>query len=402
MKLTRSMTMTLVMMALFAISLTVRAQDSAIGLKNQINAATNTSQAAEAARGRKLAHRKPTGNRSVIPPATVLNNPEYLSGEASVSIAANSNPLLRIGMAQNGVTLIEFPASDKFFAIHAGNSDLVTVEKSPSLKRDHHLVLRAGSGFLVPIARARGPQAIIPATSIIAQMDSGMAITVMVYPVALLKQQAHRVVINYKPEEVVSARRAAGLAINLGGPEPSSQTELASGTTAGESAPKTSTPTALTESANGPRPKADYKEPVETALSEAIKNSKWFKKWTKERHGLKISMLPPRDLSDGARLVVFAVRNAGQESLRIIAGYPDLYVETLNEKQRPVEAGTKVEKLNVASSADDNSIPPGATRYFVMAFETPILGVQQRLKIVVAHMSAADEPAMADLTAVAR
>ena len=52
-------------------------------------------------------------------------------------------------MAQNGVTLIEFPAADKFFAIHAGNSDLVTVEKSPSLKRDHHLVLRAGSGFLV-------------------------------------------------------------------------------------------------------------------------------------------------------------------------------------------------------------------------------------------------------------
>ena len=117
----------------------------------------------------------------------MLNNPEYLSGEASVSVAANSNPLLRIGMAQNGVTLIEFPATDKFFAIHAGNSDLVTVEKSPSLKRDHHLVLRAGSGFLVPAARTRGPQAIAPATSIIAQMDSGMAITVMVYPVAELK-----------------------------------------------------------------------------------------------------------------------------------------------------------------------------------------------------------------------
>jgi hypothetical protein len=71
---------------------------------------------------------------------TGLNNPEYLSGEASISVAANSNPLLRIGMAQHGVTLIEFPASDKFFAVHAGNSDLVTVEKSPTLKRDHHLV----------------------------------------------------------------------------------------------------------------------------------------------------------------------------------------------------------------------------------------------------------------------
>ena len=185
MKFTRSMTMALAMMALFAVSLAVRAQDSASGPKNQINPTRNTSQTAVAAPGRRFAHRKPTGNRSVIPPVTVLNNPEYLSGEASISIAANSNPLLRIGMAQNGVTLIEFPASDKFFAIHAGNSDLVTVEKSPSLKRDHHLVLRAGSGFLVPATGARGPQAIVPATSIIAQMDSGMAITVMVYPVAL-------------------------------------------------------------------------------------------------------------------------------------------------------------------------------------------------------------------------
>jgi len=201
------MTTALVMMALFGISLRASAQDSTSGLKNQIKAPTNTSQTAVPARGRRFAHRKPRGNRSEIPPVTVLNNPEYLSGEASVSIAANSNPLLRIGMAQNGVTLIEFPASDKFFAIHAGNSDLVTVEKSPSLKRDHHLVLRAGSGFLVPATGSRGPQAIVPATSIIAQMDSGMAITVMVYPVALLKQQAHRVVINYKPEEVVSAGR---------------------------------------------------------------------------------------------------------------------------------------------------------------------------------------------------
>src|ERR1044071_7383094 len=143
-----------------------------------------------------LTQRTATLKRATTSRITVLNAPEYLSGEASISVAASSNPLLRIGMAQNGVTLIEFPASDKFFAVHAGNSDLVTVEKSPTLKRDHHLVLRAGSGFLLPNRRARGPQAITLATTIIAQMDSGIAITFLVYPVALLKQQAHRIVIN--------------------------------------------------------------------------------------------------------------------------------------------------------------------------------------------------------------
>ena len=44
----------------------------------------------------------------------------------------------------------------------------------------------------------------------------------------------------------------------------------------------------------------------------------------------------------------------------------------------------------------------GETRYLALAYEAPILGAQQRLKIVVAHMTAADEPAMADLTALAR
>ena len=73
---------------------------------------------------KKKRHFIPAAQRVVIPPATVLHNPEYLSGEASVTVAANSNPLIRIGMAQNGVTLIEFPSADKFFAVHAGNSDL--------------------------------------------------------------------------------------------------------------------------------------------------------------------------------------------------------------------------------------------------------------------------------------
>src|ERR1051326_712511 len=167
-----------------------------------------------------LTHRTATIKRVATSRANVLNVPAYLSGEASISVPASSNPLLRIGMAQNGVTLIEFPASDKFFAVHAGNSDLVTVEKSPTLKRDHHLVLRAGSGFLLPNRRARGPQAITLATTIIAQMDSGIAVTFLIYPVALLKQQAHRVVISYNTEEVIHTRRSAGLATNRTGKTP--------------------------------------------------------------------------------------------------------------------------------------------------------------------------------------
>ena len=348
---------------------------------------------------KQSSHPRRAAERVTIPPVIVLNNPEYVSGEASISVAANSNPLLRIGMAQNGVTLIEFPASDKFFAVHAGNSDLVTIEKSPSLKRDHHLVLRAGSGFLVPSSRGKGPQTIAPATSIVAQMDSGIAITVVVYPVALLKQQAHRVVIRYSTEEVVNARRAAGLATNLteepSVESPPLETKRAP-TIEATVAPVTTKPVDLDP------PKPDYREPAEAALRDAIKNPKWFQQWTKSRHSLSLSTLRPHDLGGTARLILFAVRNTGSESVRLISGYPDLYVETVNEKNRPVEAGPRVAKLHLVSSISDASIQPGAIRFYALAYELPILGIHQHLKLVVAHMSAADEPATADLTVPAK
>jgi hypothetical protein len=331
-----------------------------------------------------------------------VTNPEYLSGEASISVAASSNPLLRIGMAQNGVTLIEFPASDKFFAVHAGNSDLVTVEKSPTLKRDHHLVLRAGSGFLLPNRRARGPQAIAPATTVIAQMDSGIAITFLVYPVVLLKQQAHRVVINYNTEEVVHTRRSAGLATNLTGTQPNPELPVVDANRVITLEPEPPIQFKPIEPLNLQPPNPDYREPAEAALREAFKNPKWFQHWSKKRHGLKISVLPVRDLSDTGRLVVFAVRNVGPETLRVISGYPDLYIETLNDKRRPVEAGTRVPKLHLSSTAIGGAIPARATRYFAVVYEMPILGAQQHLKLAVAHMSAADEPATADLTVRAK
>jgi hypothetical protein len=365
-------------------------------------AAVLVSQAYAQAQSKPLTQRTVIAKRATMSGVAVLSTPEYLSGEASISVAASSSPLLRIGMAQNGVTLIEFPASDKFFAVHAGNSDLVTVEKSPTLKRDHHLVLRAGSGFLVQNSRGRGQQAIAPATSIVAQMDSGIAITVMVYPVALLKQQAHRIVVSYKTEEVIRARSSAGLAINLTGTEPSAESPVPDASPVIKQQPEPPIPIKPIEPVNLQPPKPDYREPAEAALRDAFKNPKWFRHWSKQRHGLTISVLPPRDLGETTRLVVFAVRNVGSESLRVIPGYPDLYIETLNEKGLPVEAGSRIPKLHISSSSSDGAIPSRATRYFVFVYEMPILGAQQRLKLAIAHMSAADEPATADLSATAK
>ena len=80
----------------------------------------------------------------------VSGSPEYLSGEANVVVKGNENPIVRLGLATSGVTLVEFPAADRFFALHPGNSEMVTIDESPTKQNDHFFVFRAGSNFVSP------------------------------------------------------------------------------------------------------------------------------------------------------------------------------------------------------------------------------------------------------------
>src|SRR5262249_19908538 len=150
---------------------------------------------------------------SVVAPMTLVSrSPEYLSGEANVTVKANENPIIRLGLARSGVTLVEFPASDRFFALHPGDSEMVTIDESPTKQNDHFFVFRAGSNFVPPLPpdTSEGPSA-----SIIVQMRSGMVVTFLIYPVRELSQMAHRIVILYDRADVLAWRRAAGLAVNL-------------------------------------------------------------------------------------------------------------------------------------------------------------------------------------------
>jgi hypothetical protein len=50
----------------------------------------------------------------VIAPSPVTlvepHKADYLSGEANVAVSGNQNPVIRLGLSPNGVTIIEFPA----------------------------------------------------------------------------------------------------------------------------------------------------------------------------------------------------------------------------------------------------------------------------------------------------
>ncbi|MGA9772974.1 MAG: hypothetical protein WBV94_28340 [Blastocatellia bacterium] len=339
--------------------------------------------------------------------------PDYLSGEANVAVKGNMNPIIRLGMSQNGVTMIEFPVSDRFFAIHPGNSELVMIDESPTKATDHFLVMRAGSSFAAPSVAANVGRG--PASSIIVQMQSGMVITFLIYPVPYLAQQAHRCVVSYDRNEVVSARRAAGLAVNLDGTalaqQQTSSVRIASGQpvestgTTVTSSPRTLAPviaeidTKQSPIRSNKKDGDDRTRVVATALAEAVRAPNSFKKWSDPVHGLAVSVSQVREVDAHSRLVVIAVRNTEATTIQVAPGAPDIYVQTLDKKGYPLQI-EQIKKLVTETTTINSSIPAGATCYYALVYETPILGASQRLRVSVAQVNAADEPSSAELTPI--
>jgi hypothetical protein len=362
---------------------------------------------------------------SRIPPVSIINNPvpQYLSGEVNVTVRGNENPIIRLGLAQNGVTLVEFPVSDRFFAINPGNPDLVTVEDSPTKETDRFFVIRPGAGFAPAL---EGSKAITPATSIIVQMSSGMVVTFVLYPVRDIEQNAHRCVVTYDRGAIVSARRAAGLATNLDqrdaslpnrqratsiritpDSESSSQKQLPDqqGTAQSESIPKNAQPGRRERPRVADTENEDRSEKV--AASRNFRFEDLFPKgkenFSDPIHGLKIVarihaiFFKQRQIPEAMRIAI-AVRNTLDVPLKIVPGHPELQVQTLDKKGRVLQV-EPVKLLEVESSAPNGTIAPKQTAYYLLTYEASIIGAKQRLSVAVAQINAADEPVTMELTA---
>jgi hypothetical protein len=367
----------------------------------------------------------PVKESAKVPPISVVNNPvaQYLSGEISVTVRGNENPIIRLGLAQNGVTLVEFPASDRFFAINPGNPDLVTVEDSPTKETDRFFVIRPGAGFA---PAPEGSKTMAPATSIIVQMSSGMVVTFLLYPVRDIEQNAHRCVVTYDRNAIVGARRAAGLATDLDPSEvaSSSRQRITSirMTSETESSPsqrksvdkqspaRSESPVknSLPEQKEDPRrPKSENGSRSENVT--ALQNFRSEDVFPKGKenfgdsiHGLKIAartqavFVRQNHVAEAVRIAV-AVRNTLDVPIKIVPGNPELQVQTLDKKGRVLQV-EPIQALEVESSAPNGVIAPKQTAYYLIIYQAPIIGAKQRLRVAVAQINAADEPVMAELT----
>jgi hypothetical protein len=329
-------------------------------------------------------------------------------------------------MAQHASVLIELPANDGPRYIIPGDPEMVTVDEKALERNKRAIIVRPGSLFVVP---ALSQKRRAPAATVTAQMRSGLVVTFLFYPVADLAQNVHRCVLTYQRDEVVARRRAAGLPFNLdqkeqGGEKPTGQSSApasisvepieeakvseinSSKDSRAEPAIENTPKPAETESSTTPVPTStvaplvraitNINERVVSAarkhLARATAEPGTFKDWIRPVNGLALAVQQDGDLKEDFRVLVLAVKNTSPRSLKLIPGTPDLTLEMHDDKGKVVNVQS-IKPLHTEMSDSGSEVGVGRTIYYAIAYTPPLMGVQHRLKIVVAQINAADEPA---------
>lgn len=344
-------------------------------------------------------------------PVSVVNlaEPDYLSGEASVAVNPKQPTVIRLGLAQNAVSIIEFPASDGIYYIHEGNPKFASVFQSPTKESDRSITVYPGESFL-PAKDGN------TASAISLQMRSGLVLVLEFVPVTDLRKNAHRCVVTYDRDAVISARRTAGLAYDLGGEN--AQVVPMNSRAVSKLVPAASSPTLVTseeppiqnpainsayaELGNGKNARGKGSDKKKTdgeisvlankRLAESIREPKKnLGGWSKPLHGLELAVSRLTELDPESRLVVVAIRNITTSNLRLVPGLPELQVQTTDAGGNSIQSA-RLDIQYIESTTLEGLVQPGSTVYYALVYKAPVLGTNQSVRILVAHREAADAP----------
>ncbi|HRH40765.1 MAG TPA: hypothetical protein PKY82_03910 [Pyrinomonadaceae bacterium] len=344
---------------------------------------------------------------------TVVNRPpvDYLSGEASVSVNPMQPTVVRLGLAQNATSVVEFPSVDQIYYIHEGNPKLVTVFQSPTKETDRSITLYPGEGFL-PVASGHKELSV----TITMQMKSGLVLVLEIVPAPDIRQNAHRCVLNYNLSEVIAARRAAGLKVNLGDENTAEQNKpiravstLVSNNPTKESDSSKTDDTikvlsgSAVEIVNGSsnitetarrkmKSGAELSRFVNKKLAEAIKTQpERLTIWSPASQGLSLSTFKVVEIDPVQRMILVAVKNETTDTLRLLEEMPELKIQTVDKAGNSLQIERLTRKYT-ETTALEGAIPAGAICYYAIVYENPVLGANQKLLVSAAHDRAADSP----------
>lgn len=346
-------------------------------------------------------------------PVSIVNlaEPDFLSGEASVTVNPKQPTVIRLGLAQNAVSIIEFPVSDGIYYIHEGNPKFASVFQSPTKETDRSITVYPGESFLPSRDGTT-------AAAISLQMRSGLVLILEFVPVTDLRKNAHRCVITYDREAVIAARRTAGLAYDLGGENPTAAplnsravSKLVGPSPAPENGktgemlasfehPIQSAYTTLHRSRRTDEKKKPKMKITETEIStiankklaEALRDpKKHFASWSKPQSGLELAVSRVAEPDSETRIVIAAIRNITASNLRLVPGSPELQVLTTDSGGNSIQT-LRLDAQYTESTTLEGLVQPGSTVYYALVYKAPILGTNQSVRILVAHRDAADAP----------
>lgn len=327
-----------------------------------------------------------------------------LGSRMEVAVSANANTVIKIGLAERAVSVIDFPANDPVYKIHPGNENFVTVgcfgreQNGKCLNSPTDaIVLRPGKDF-----HALGSEE-SAATVITIQRVSGIVVTLLVQPVKTIAENTNYVAVAYNLEEVRAARRSAGLAVNLlpvGLKVSDSPNQDVVGAAEGNSVVQN---IALVKGADVPaETSSDSPGSLEKALVEEIKraaDNESALKFLKPVYGLSLARASNyASRVNDITVEVVAVRNTLPSAVRLVPDQPTLAVE--NKDKQKVSINVEViNLLHTATTVEDSEVlEPGRVYYFAFAYRSPILGVKQSLRVNFAQREAADAPASLELS----
>lgn len=352
---------------------------------------------------------------SQMAPVSIVNlaEPDYLSGEASVTVNPKQPTVIRLGLAQNAVSIVEFPASDGIYYIHEGNPKFASVFQSPTKETDRSITVYPGESFLPSRDGST-------AAAISLQMRSGLVLILEFVPVPDLRKNAHRCVITYDRESVISARRTAGLAYDLGGatmpvvpvnsraisklvglapsPTPRSSEEPPD-----KDPPINSAYAELGNSRNargkgsGTKTEGEISTLANRKLAESLRDPrKHLGTWSKPQHGLELAVSRVTELDTESLVVVVAIRNITASNLRLVPGSPELQIQTIDTGGNVIQT-TRLDVRYLESTTLEGLLQPGSTAYYALVYKAPILGTNQNVRVMIAHREAADAPITSNL-----
>lgn len=338
-------------------------------------------------------------------------------GNVVVKVTSNGNASVKIGLAQRGVTVVEFPAGDPVYKIFPGDENFVTVDCGARDKENRCLnsptdsiVLRPGKMF-----SQWGTADEDTATVVTVQRASGIVVSFIVLPVRKISQHAFHVVVRYDLAEVIAQRRSAGLPFNLDkvGEIGNKPNQIPSGVQYdaknANSAPSLiqnavfQNDMPLEESQNETDLEADLEERTLAELKKVAKSADRLY-FSKPVHGLSLAVATQDSRTSDYVIEVIAVRNMNNKPLRLVPEQPEIFVDSANSQDK--NQSVTSERLTIlmqATTADENDVLlPNQTYYFAFAYKMPILGAKQVLKVGFAGREAADEPASAILLGLTR